>query len=99
MDSIPLQEIWRDHRVVNDNADAAATQPVNDRRDIGGVLLLRPAKTEIIAARLQDDDIGAIGDRGINPAEHAGGGIGDDASIGNRGIDTTSPEDSLRISM
>ena len=24
MDSIPLQEIWRDHRVVNDDADAAA---------------------------------------------------------------------------
>ena len=79
MDPVPLQEIPRYHWVVNNDADLTPQQLINDGRDISGALVLRPAETEIIGARLQDDDIGVVGDSAIDAAEHAGSSITDDA--------------------
>ena len=52
MDPVPLQEIPRYHWVVNNDADLTPQQLINDGRDISGALVLRPAETEIIGARL-----------------------------------------------
>jgi hypothetical protein len=76
----------------------AALQPIDNRRDSGSTLLLRSAKPEIVAARLQDDDIGAIGDDGVDAAEHTGCGATDDAGTDYRSIDTALPEDGLQLS-
>jgi len=96
MDPVPLQEIPRYHWVVNNDADLTPPQSINDGRNISGALLLRPAETEIIGARLQDDGIGVVGDSAIDAAEHAGGSITDDAGTGDHSIDAALLEDRLQ---
>ena len=95
MDPVPLQEISRYHWVKNDDADTTPPQPINDGRNISGALLLGPEETEIITARLQDDDIGVVGYNSIDASEHAGGSIADDAGAGDDGIDAALLEDGI----
>src|SRR5262245_55209280 len=71
-------------------------QSINNGRNIGGSLLLRPEKTEIISARLQDDDIGVVGNSSIDATEHAAGSITDDAGTGDFSIDAAFLEDGLQ---
>jgi hypothetical protein len=96
MDPVPLQEISRYHWVKNNDADTTPPQPINDGRNISGTLLLRPEETEIISARLQDDDIGVVGDSAIDAAEHAAGSITADAGAGDHSIDAALLEDGLQ---
>src|ERR1700688_1074821 len=96
MDPVPLQEIPRYHWVENNDADMTPLQLTNDGRNISGALVLRPEETEIIGARLQDDDIGLVGNIAIDAAEHAGGSITDDAGTGDRSIDAALLEDGLQ---
>ena len=91
MDPVPLQEISRYHWVKNDDADKTPPQLINDGRNISGALFLRPEETEIISARLQDDDIGVVGYIAIDASEHAGGSITDDAGTGDYSIDAARP--------
>jgi hypothetical protein len=96
MDPVPLQEISRYHWVKNDDADMTPPQSINDGRNISGALFLRPEETEIISARLQDDDIGVVGYIAIDAAEHAGGSITDDAGAGDYSIDAALLEDGMQ---
>ena len=91
-----MQQISRYHWVKNNDADMTPPQAINNGRNIGGALLLRPEKTKIISARLQDDDIGVVGNGGFDATEHAGGSITDDASTGDLSIDTAFLEDGLQ---
>jgi hypothetical protein len=71
-------------------------QSINDGRNISGTLLLRPEETEIIGARLQDDEIGVVGNSTIDAAEHASGGITDDTGTGDFSIDAALLENGLQ---
>jgi hypothetical protein len=96
MDPVPLQEISRYHWVKNNDADMTPPQSINHGRNISGALLLRPEETEIISARLQDDDIGVVGNSAIDATEHTGGSITDDARTGDFSIDAALLEDGLQ---
>jgi hypothetical protein len=96
MDPVPLQQISRYHWIKNNDADMTPPQSINNGRNIGGSLLLRPEKTEIISTRLQDDDIGVVGNSGIDATEHAAGSITDDAGTGDFSIDAAFLEDGLQ---
>src|SRR5262249_37569651 len=96
MDPVPLQQISRYHWVKNNHADMTPPQSINDGRNVGGALLLRPEKTEIISAGLQDDNIGVVGNSGIDATEHAAGSITDDTSTGDFSIDAAFLEDGLQ---
>ena len=90
MNVVPLIKIGGDLRVKDDDPDVACAQPFHHSRDVGCALLFRETKAEIVAARLQDDDVGALGHRAIEPAQHAHGGVAGNPGVGNLG------EDSLR---
>src|SRR4029434_10936174 len=57
MDPVPVQQISRYHWVKNNDADMTKPQSINNGRNIGGALLLRPETTEIISARSHDRDM------------------------------------------
>jgi hypothetical protein len=96
MDPVPLQEISRYHWVKNNDADMTPPQSINHGRNISGALLLRPEETEIISARLQDNDISVAGNSAIDATEHTGGSITDDARTGDFSIDAALLEDGLQ---
>ena len=93
---VPLQEISRYHWVKNNDADVTPLQSINDGRNISGALFLRPEETEIISARLQNDDIGVAGDSTIDAAEHAAGSITNDSGTGDRSVYAALFEDGLQ---
>jgi hypothetical protein len=70
MDVVPLIKVGRDLRVKYDDADAAGAQPLHHRRYVGGALLLRETKAEIVGPRLQDDDVGTLGHRAVDALKH-----------------------------
>ena len=96
MDSVNLQEIPRYLWVVNNNTDVTLLQSINDGRNVSGALFLRPTEPSIIGARLQNHDMSSVRNNAIDTVQHVGGGIRDDAGIGDCSIDAALSEDGLQ---
>ena len=61
MDKVGGVIAQRDLVIVDDHFNPASPQPAFHFRNIGGPLLLGDEKTPIVAARLQDRDVGSLG--------------------------------------
>ena len=81
MDVLPLIKVGRDLRVKYDDANVACAQPLHYCRYVGGPLLLRETKAEIVGPRLQDDDVGTLGHRAVDALKHAGGCDAEDPGV------------------
>ena len=55
--------------------------------NIGGAMFLGSEEAEIVAARLHDHNVSALGHGRVEAVQHAGRDIAGDASIGDVGLD------------
>ena len=97
VDTVPLIEIGRKFlRIIDDDADASCTKFIHYRRNIGGAMFLGSEEAEIVAARLQDHNVSALGHGRVEAAQHAGRDIAGDASIGDVGLDPSLAQQRLQ---
>ena len=97
VDVVPLIIVGRDLRVEDDDANVTRAQPLHHCLDVGGALLLRETEAEIIAARLQNDDVGALGRRVVEAAQHARGRVAENPGVGNLGGDALLAQKDLQL--
>src|SRR6516162_3886246 len=88
VDPVPLIEVARHRiRIIDNDADAARVQALHHGGDIGGARLLATEETQVIAARLQNDNVGAVRHGGLETIAHAGGDVAIYAGIDDMRID------------
>src|SRR6266550_3816693 len=74
-----------------------ACQPALHLRNVGSTLLLGAEETQIVAARLQDRDVGSGWHVLVDAAEHHRGGVKRHSGIGHLSIDALGSEQSLQL--
>jgi hypothetical protein len=73
-------------RIKDDQLNAALAQPALDSADIGSPLLPSAEKSEIVAPRLQNDQVGSGWRCRVDAAQHSGRRGGNNARIDDMGL-------------
>src|SRR5712691_9662133 len=97
MDEVKGAIVQRDEFIVHDHLNRARLQPALHLRNVCRAPLRRDEETLIVAARLQDHDVGSIPHVFVDAAEHHPGRFEGHSGIGHLGIDALGSEQGLQL--
>jgi len=81
VDSVEAVVVVRKNRIEDDNGNPTAPQVISYLGDVIGPAFWGHKKTPVVRSRLKDHEVRPVRDSGVEPSEHARGGVERSARI------------------